>query len=78
MVVLHARPFVVHLLGIGGDRLAAHLAGDLQHAAVGIHRILEILRRVIIEVLLGEAALLQLHDPAHQRMPQVELQILVI
>ena len=78
MVVNHARTLVVHTLGVGGDHLAADLAGDLQHAAVVVHRVVEILRRIVVEVLLRETALLQLHDLAHQRMLEVELQILVI
>ena len=78
MVVDHARALVVHALGVGGDHLAADLAGDLQHAAVGVHSVFEILRRIVVEVFLGETALFQLHDLAHQRMLEVELQILVI
>ena len=69
---------VPNTLGVGGDHLAADLAGDLQHAAVVVHRVVEILRRIVVEVLLRETALLQLHDLAHQRMLEVELQILVI
>ena len=72
------RAFVVHTLGVGGDHLAADLAGDLQHAAVVVHRVVEILRCIVVEVLLRETALFQLHDLAHQRMLEVELQILVI
>ena len=78
MVVDHTRTLVVNTLGVGGDHLAADLAGDLQHAAVVVHRVVEILRRIVVEVLLRETALLQLHDLAHQRMLEVELQILVI
>ena len=78
MVVHHTRTLVVHTLGVGGDHVAAHLAGDLQHAAVGVHRVVEILRRIVVERLVGEAAFLQFHDLPHQRMIQMELQILVI
>ena len=78
VVVDHARALVVHALGVEGDHLAADLAGDLQHAAVGVHSVFEILRRIVVEVFLGETALFQLHDLAHQRMLEVELQILVI
>ena len=78
-VVVHdAGAFVIHALGIRSDDLAADFTGDLQHAAVGVHGVFEILRREIVEVFLGEAALFQLHDLAHQRMLEVELQILVI
>ena len=69
---------MVHAFGIRCDHLAANLARDVQHAAVGVHSVLEILRREIVKVLLGESALLELHDLAHHRMPEVELQILVI
>jgi len=48
-----------------GSDLGADLAGDLQHAAVVVHRVVEILRRIVVEVLLRETALLQLHDLAH-------------
>ena len=78
MVVYHAGTLVVDPLGVGRDHLAAHLAGDLKHAAVGVHRVLEVLRCVVVEILLGEAALLELHDLAHHRMLEVELQILII
>ena len=78
MVVDHARTLVVDTLGIGGDYIAANLAGNLQHAAVVVHRVFEILRRIVVEVFLRETALLQLHDLAHQRMLEVELQILII
>ena len=78
MVVDHTRAFVVHALGVGCDHLAADLTGDLQHAAVVVHRVVEILRCVVVEVLLRETALFQLHDLAHQRMLEVELQILII
>ena len=78
MVVHHAGAFVVHALGIRSNDLAADLARDLQHAAVGVHSVFEILRREIVEVLFGETALFQLHDLAHHRMPKVELQIFVI
>ena len=78
MVVHHARTLVIHLLCIRGNDVTADFARDAEHAAVGVHRILEILRRIVVEILLGEAALLQLHDPAHHRMLQLELQILVI
>ena len=78
MVVDHARTLVVHTLGVGGDHVAAHLARDRQHLAVGVHGVFEILRRIIIGVLLGESALFQFHDLTHQRMLEVVLQILVI
>ena len=78
MVVDHARTLVVHAFGVGGDHLAADLAGDLQHAAVVVHRVFEILRRIVVEVFLRETALFQFHDLAHQRMLEVELQILII
>ena len=78
VVVHHARALVVHTLGIRGDHVAAHLAGDLEHAAVRVHCIVEILRRIVVQLLIGKPALLQLHDLPHQRMIQMELQILVI
>ena len=78
MVVDDARTLVVDPLGVGRDDLAAHLAGDFEHAAVGIHGVVEILRSIVVEVLLGETALLELHDLAHRGMLEVELQILVI
>ena len=78
MVVHHAGAFVVHALGIRSNDLAADLARDLQHAAVGVHSVFEILRREIVEVLFGETALFQLHDLAHHRMLEVELQILIV
>ena len=78
VVVHHARALVVHTLGIRGDHVAAHLAGDLEHAAVRVHCIVEILRRIVVQLLVGKPALLQLHDLPHQRMIQMELQILVI
>ena len=78
MVVHHARTLMVDALGVRCDNVAAHLAGDLHDAAVRVHSILEILRSVIVEILLGKAALLQLHDLLHQRMRELELQILVI
>ena len=78
MVVHHLRPLVIHALGIGSDHVAAHLARDRQHLAVGVHGVFEILRRIIIGVLLGESALFQFHDLTHQRMLEVVLQILVI
>ncbi len=78
MVVHYARAFVVDPFGVGRNDVAAHFAGDFQHATVGVHRVVEILRCVVVEVFLGEAALLQLHDLAHHRMLEVELQILVI
>ena len=78
-VVVHdAGAFVIHALGIGSNDLAADFTGDLQHAAVGVHGVFEILRREIVEVFLGEAALFQLHDLAHHRMLEVELQILIV
>ena len=78
VVVHHARAFVVDALGVRRNDVAAHAAGDLQHAAVRVHRVVEILRSVVVEILLGKTALLQLHDLPHQRMVEVELQILVI
>ena len=78
-VVVHdAGAFVIDALGIRSDDLAANFTGDLQHAAVGVHGVFEILRREIVEVFLGEAALFQLHDLAHHRMLEVELQILIV
>ena len=78
VVVHHARSLVVDTLGIRRDHLAANLAGNLQYAAVVVHRIVVILRRIVVEILLGETALFQLHDLPHQRVVEVELQILVI
>ena len=78
MVVHHAGTFVVDALGIRSNDLAADLAGDFEHPAVGVHRVVEILRRIVVEVLLGKSALLELHNLAHHRMLEVELQILVI
>ena len=78
MVVLDSGTFVIDALGIGGDHLAAHFAGDLQHAAVVVHRVLKILRSKLVVVFQRIVTLFQRHDLAHQRMLKVELQILII
>ena len=78
MIVLDSGTFVIDALGIGGDHVAAHLAGDLQHAAVVVHRILKILRSKLVVIFQRIVTLFQRHDLAHQRMLKVELQILII
>ncbi len=73
MVVLDARTLVVDLLGIGRDDLAADLAHDVEHAAVRVQSILRILRSVVVDGGIGEVALFELDDLAHQRMRKMIL-----
>ena len=78
VVVHHLRAFLVDILGVGGDHVGADVTRDLQHAAVAVHGILEVGRCVVVEILLREVLLAQLHDLLHQRMVQLELQVLII
>ena len=77
-IPLVVRTFTIHRLGIGGQRLATHLTGQLHHTTQRIHRIVKILGSKIILLPLGIAAFAQLQESLHQRMLQLQLQICII
>ena len=76
--VLVMRTLEVHILGIGSDDVTAHLADDVQHALIGVHRVLEVEGSVVEFLALGIVALAQCYDLLHQRMTQVILERFIV
>ncbi len=52
-VLVQRVAFVVDLLGIGSDHVAGHVADDLQNAAIVVHRVGLVRRRVIGVAVVG-------------------------
>ena len=74
----HLRPFVVHALGVLGQDVPADFAHDVQDSVVIVHRVLEVTGGDVAFACVGVVAFFQRDDFFHQRMSQVELQVLVV
>ena len=79
-VVVERVAFVVDLLGVGGDHFAGHLADDLQHAAVVVHRVGGVLRGVAGRIVgrVDEIVLLDRGQLAQVDMVEEELDVVVV
>ncbi len=79
-VVVERVAFAVDLLGVGGDHFAGHLADDLQHAAVVVHGVGRVLRRVAGGIVgrVDEAVLLDPGQLGQIDMVEEELDVVVI
>lgn len=74
----HCRTVVVHVGGVVGDGGAAKLAHNLEHAVVVVHGVVVVERRVVKLLRIGEVALFQSHDLAHQGMLEVKFKIGIV
>ena len=79
-VLVQRVAFVVDLLGVGGDHFAGHFADDLQHAAVVVHGVGGVARRVARRIVgrVCETVLLNLGQLAQVDVVEEELDVFVI
>ena len=61
------RPLGIDLLGIGSHDVSHDVAHHVEHLVVRVHSVRKVLRRLVVLVLILEAAFLELNNARHQR-----------
>ena len=78
MAVNNLRTFVIHILGIHIQHIGRNIADDFHHLFIAVHRVFEVLRRVIVFFLVRVSILFHVHAFAHRGMIEMKLQRFVI
>ena len=71
--VHEVRSLEVHVLRVRLDDVGGDVTGDFEHSLIVLDSVLEVHGRILIFVLVGEVALLQLNDALHFRMIKIEI-----
>ena len=67
------RSFEVHILCVRSNHVSVDVAHNLKHLVVVVHRVLEVVRSIVVLPLVLEVALFKFHDALHHGVFHVEL-----
>lgn len=78
MIIHHFRSFVIYTFSVRCDYISTNFTANIHDTAIAVHGIFKVHGSIVVFAFIGITPLLELHDPFHQRVIQVELEVFVI